>query len=256
MFNGLHREIAVGVLGSLAWTLIVVAAGALWYFARSGARGHMDPGPRPDAAGLLPQRRRPVQAVAVRPCPWPGAGCQDAGQVLLRLVKLEADLQAFDRLTGMWAQRVASLPLWYPYATEMRAMLEAQTALHVALSRHVTPFRSVVERMLADSPEDRSGGVMHALDSDFSGYARYFLGGRDRVWGTPAEAFLGEASARVFEDLRNLKLADRLQAVFTAMQALFQRAGTAGTLRGRIWAIGEEPDRVWFTGSASGSQAR
>jgi hypothetical protein len=152
------------------------------------------------------------------------------------LPKLCADLAALERYVAMWDRRLASIPLWYPYAKMMRRVSECNVELNVALSRHVSPLLN----SLRTADNDGLSGDP-PVDSDYGDYLAYFKGGQDRMWGKSKSG-----SCSQINELRGIGLKERLGAMLEALQTIFEKAGGMEIEKVRIWGGDEDPLRIWY----------
>lgn len=236
------NDIATSIIASALWTACIALIGVAWYLI--GGRAREKAWIREHGLMLLVYFRNvDWRCCKLRELLTSGCGAPRHGhdRLLAMLVKLEADLDAFDRLAKMWARRLEGFQLWYPYARTIRAFLEAQDELHVALCRHTAPLRHHLERNAGVAP--RPGGV-----DELSAYARYFLGGSDRLWGpSPNPPLMNTLPGHLAMcRLRYNRLAQRLQCVFEALSGLLRKDGEVDCGQLQIWYPNENPAQVWF----------
>jgi hypothetical protein len=239
------KELAVNLLASAMWTALVVGVGVMWYLARGRAR---------EKAWI--KEHGLMLLVYFRNVDW---RCQKIHDLLMfktegeelvvspalryQLVKLQADLDALDRLAQVWARRLDHFPIWYPYALTIREFLEAQAELHVALCRHVSPLMHRLDGTTPTRPDPN--------DHDLAGYLGYFRGEHDRLWGSQPVPECGSAQSRsVLLKYRGVGLAGRLEGVFTSLQALLRMNRQLEVSETRIWRAEENPSDVWYRPSS------
>lgn len=173
----------------------------------------------------------------------------------LELVKLQADLDAFEQLAQVWGGRLALFPFWHPYGHEIRDMLEAHAELHVALVRHISPLLHYLEIGPAPSTAEETSPDPN-LDP-MQRYADYFVGERDRLWrdglwDANTNKRCEISSDDPLEDHRDKRLYERLKKLHDSTRCLLER-GDIDLDRLCIWSTNEEPARVWFNPSSDGA---
>ena len=141
------------------------------------------------------------------------------------LNKLKADIDCLDRITDLWADRVAGFPGWYPYKVKVSELIEASTHLSISLTRHVDPVLWYIAGKCGSEMPTLILGES-AESSDIQRYMAYFNGNIERMWSRPTETFPITAEREAIVATQNDgRLFNRLDAVLRTLLTLLEKKG-------------------------------
>ena len=182
---------------------------------------------------------------------WPELSLGRVSDLQLELIKLQADLESFDRLFAMWNNRLAAFPIWHPYASSLRELLESQYELHASLTRHTTPLQELLRRRLARE----SFSFQHSVNDtaeQLDHYLSYFKGNMDRIWSGglrhpyPSNELVVSESSELPKQ-REKNLGRRLESLRSSLFTLLREIGGDELTGVPIWRTDENANALWFS---------